>query len=239
MSGFRLAILFLSAWMGGCSTSSEVSALNPLPLDVFLSKSAPMTSVGYLIGIGDDITVRLYNHPELDEDVRIRPDGKILLSVIGEITAAGKTPEQLSRALTADYGKSFQKSETFVIVRHFNSMRAFVAGEVAHPGIVDMQDGHKTVVQAIAAVGGITDNATLKAVVLIRRQSDQPEPMITQLDLQAALGGSNFREDVVLYPNDVVYVPRSNLAEMNLAVHQLLLNNFNLTTTGGVYKTLP
>jgi polysaccharide biosynthesis/export protein len=214
-----------------------VSAFDPLPVDIFLSKSAPVMNVGYMIGVGDDITVRLYNHPELDEDVRIRPDGKMLLSVIGEISAAGKTPEQLSKELTNRYAGFFQKASTFVIVRHFNSMRAFIAGEVAHPGIVDMQDGRKTVVQAIAAVGGVTDAATLQQVILIRRLRDQPEPLITELDLQKAIDGKAFDQDVELYPSDVVYVPRSGLAEMNLAVKQLILNNLNLSTTVGGYLT--
>ena len=225
--------------LAGC-TASHVAPVNPIPLDQLMSQSRPLMSSPYTISADDDITVRLYYHPELDEDLRVRPDGKIELSLVGETQAAGKTPQQLADALSTGYAKFFTRPNTSVIVRHINNLRAFVGGEVAHPGIVDLQAGKMTVAQSIAATGGATNDASLKDVILIRRLPDRA-PMVASLDLRAAISGRDTREDPYLYANDLVYVPRSDLADINLLVRQLILNNLGLTTSAGVtwFKPLP
>lgn len=244
MQAFRtntvLAAGLAASLLGGC-TASKVTPVNPMPVDEFVSLSRPYIDSQFVVSADDDITVRLYYHPELDEDLRVRPDGKIELSLAGELEAAGKTPQQLADALSAAYAKFFVRPNTAVIVRHINNLRAFVAGEVAHPGMVDLQTGKMTVAQSIAATGGATDSATLRQVILIRRLPDHPIPMVTSLDLRAAISGRRPQEDLYLYANDLVYVPRSDLADINLLIRQLILNNLGLSTNTGMtfYKAIP
>jgi protein involved in polysaccharide export with SLBB domain len=214
------------AWLAGC-TASDPGFVTATPLDealVMTEKAEPKT---YLIAPGDDITVRFYYNPQLDEDLRVRPDGKIALSLIGEVPAAGKTAEQLSKDVTEAYSKYLVKSTAVVLVRAFANSRAFIAGEVRNPGLLDLQRGSQTLTQSIASSGGPTDAASLTDVILVRRLPNSPEPVIMELNVTRVLNGREPQLDVMLQPNDLVYVPRSGIASVNLAIRQYIFNNFN------------
>lgn len=219
--------------LSGCALESSVSAVKTTPLDEVLVIGDDFVRQGYVINNGDDLTVRFYYNPQLDEDLRVRPDGRISLALIGELQATGKLPEALSRDITTAYRTFLNRPDAVVIVRRFATARAFLAGEVQKPGQLDMQQQNQTVLQGIAAAGGITENGSLKQVVVLRRVPNWPEPMVFKLDLQAALAGTDKKQDVVLLPNDIVYVPRSDIADVNLAVRQYILNNLNFSTSAG------
>jgi polysaccharide biosynthesis/export protein PslD len=181
----------------------------------------------YEIAPGDDVTVRFYYNPQLDEDLRVRPDGNISLSLIGEIPAAGKTVEQLSKDITQAYATYLVKPTAVVLVRAFGNARAFIAGEVRNPGLLDLQRGSQTITQSIASSGGPTDAASLTDVILVRRLPNSKEPVVMELDVTHVLNGREPQLDVTLQPNDLVYVPRSGIASINLALKQYIWNNFN------------
>jgi protein involved in polysaccharide export with SLBB domain len=225
--------------LGGCSTASDVPLRTILSVPVtqgleITQKDEPKS---YMIAPGDALTVRFFYNPQLDEDVQVRPDGKISLSLIGELDASGETPGYLSREITRTYARYLVHPNAVVIMRRFADARAFIGGNVNHTGIVDMSQGRVSVLQGIAVAGGVTDVATLKDVILVRRLPDQMQPLIMDLDLVDALNGTNPEQDVMLMPNDEVYVPRSEMASTNLALHQLIWNNLNLSTYGGFTGT--
>lgn len=57
----------------------------------------PATAGEYIIGVDDVLQITFWQQPSLNERVVVKSDGKITLSVIGEITAAGLTTSQLAR----------------------------------------------------------------------------------------------------------------------------------------------
>jgi polysaccharide export outer membrane protein len=225
-----LAIGWLAIWLSGC-TATDIGTIQSTPFDQGLVLSRDLESQAYIISDNDELTVRFYFNPNLDEDVRVRPDGKISLSLVGELQAAGLSPDALSAEITQAYGKYLVKPTAVVLLRRFADARAFFAGEVNKPGIVDMNNGRQTVLQGIATVGGVTDNATLKDVVLIRRIPGRSQPIVMELNLIHALEGAETAQDVTLLPNDFIYVPRSGAASVNLAMHLYILNNLNLGTS--------
>jgi len=213
-------------WLAGC-TASDPGFVTSLPVPQVLAMTEKAEPQAYLIAPGDDITARFYFNPQLDEDLRVRPDGKISLSLIGDVPAAGKTSEELSKDITEAYSKYLVKATAVVLVRAFGNARAFVAGEVRSPGLLDMQRGSQTVTQSIASSGGPTDNASLKDVIVVRRLPSSKEPVVMELDVTHVLDGTQPQLDVMLQPNDLVYVPRSGIASINLALKQYIWNNFN------------
>lgn len=220
----------LAVWLFGC-TATDIGTIQSTPFDQGMALSRDLESETYIIADNDELTVRFYYNPNLDEDIRVRPDGKISLSLVGELQAAGMRPDALSAEITQAYGKYLVKPTAVVLVRRFADARAFFAGEVNKPGIVDMNGGRQTVLQGIATSGGVTDNATLKDVVLIRRIPNRSQPIVMELNLIHALEGSETKQDVLLLPNDFVYVPRSGAASVNLAMHLYILNNLDLGTS--------
>jgi protein involved in polysaccharide export with SLBB domain len=217
----------------GC-TALSVGADEAIPLSKFLQLSQSVHAQEYRVVPGDQLTTRCYYNPQLDEEVLVRPDGNISLSLVGEIQAAGKTAAQLSAEITKRYAEYFVKPTAVVIVRQFNGYRVFTAGELRTPGQFSLLTGGQTVLEAISTSGGVTEDGTLTSIILIRRLPNQPRPMVAELDIADAISGDDPAQNVTLMPNDFIYVPRSGMADFNAAMQQYVFRNLNLSTTVGV-----
>jgi polysaccharide export outer membrane protein len=213
----------------GC-TETSVGVSRATPLAKFLSASRAATPQAYKLVPGDQLTTRFYFNPQLDEDLQVRPDGNISLSLIGELRAIGKTAAELSSEITKAYAQYFVKPTAVVIVRQFTGYRVFTAGELRNPGQFSLITGARTVLESLAASGGVTDTGTLTHVILIRHLPTLREPMVAELDVADALSGADPSQDVALMPNDFVFVPRSGAADLNLALQQYFFRNLNLST---------
>ena len=98
----------------------------------------------------------------------------------------------------------------------------FVGGEVGKPAALKYAEG-MTALQAIQGVGGFNDQSSLENAILIRRMSDRYEGY--RLFLKQALSGEDYTQDVALKPNDVVFIPKSRVANVNMVVKQYIANN--------------
>ena len=130
----------------------------------------PLTS-DYRIGINDVIDVHVWKEPELSRIVPVRPDGKISLPLIGDAEAKGLTPLELRVAITERLKAYVAQPEVTVIVREINSQRYFVMGQVERPGAYPLS-APTTVVQALAAAGGLREWARSKEITITRRTQD-------------------------------------------------------------------
>ena len=228
-----VGLLMLTFCTSACVETS-VGVSRATPLSSFLARSRASTAAVYRLVPGDQITTRCYFNPQLDEDLIVRPDGNISLSLIGEIRATGKTAAELSNEITKAYAQYFVKPTAVVIVRQFTRHRVFTAGDLRNPGQLNLVTGARTVLESLAASGGVTDTGTLTHVILIRRLPSEKAPMVAELDLADALSGDDPSQDVPLMPNDFVYVPRSGAADFNLAMQQYFLRNLNFSTGASV-----
>lgn len=225
--------LGVSGALQGC-TALSVGVSRPTPIGRFIQVSKAYTARDYRLQAGDQLTMRAYYNPQLDEDVQVRPDGNISLSLVGDMRAAGKTAAELSSDITKAYAQYFVKPTAIIIVRQFTGYRVFTAGELRQPGQFSLLTGASTVLEAISASGGVTDNGTLTSIILIRHLPGAPAPMVAELDVSEALSGDDARQDVALMPNDFLYVPRSGMADFNEALQQYIYRNFNLSASAGI-----
>jgi protein involved in polysaccharide export with SLBB domain len=189
----------------------------------------------YRINAGDILDVKFFYNPELNETVMVRPDGRISLQLANEVTAAGLTPDDLRKALSARYGKEINKPELSVIVRSFSAQRVYVDGEVFRPGMLPLT-GPVTIRQAIAAAGGFRETARRTDVILIRQTQGKPEGF--KVNLEDFDKNLDLSKDVLLAPFDIVYVPRSNIAEVNKFVDLYIRRNIPVGAGIGVGWTL-
>lgn len=153
---------------------------------------------------GDVIEIRFFYTPDLNVVQTIRPDGKIVLQLVGEIRAEGKTPTQLTQELYTHYAKYLSQLDVAVFVQSFNSRFISVVGEVISPGSIPMPRP-LTALEAIMLAGGINaESATYKNVVIIRKRDDKW--IRIKINLENILLG---RDDTMFYlqPLDMVYVP--------------------------------
>ena len=103
-------------------------------------------------------------------------------------------------------------------MRDFAVQQVFVGGEVAQPGIVPLR-GQVTCLQAILSTGGPKTTARLNNVALLRYVGEDKAEAFA-LDLTKVIGGK--AQDTVLQPFDVVVVPKTKIAKVDLFVEQFI-----------------
>jgi polysaccharide export outer membrane protein len=162
----------------------------------------------YILGIGDELTINVWQNEELTTDVVIRPDGTITMPLVGDLKAAGETPSSLKTRIKerlTDFVK-LQGSEITVAVREANSYRFTVAGEVSRAGVFT-SSFYVTVAEAIALAGGFSRFAKRNDMSLMRR--DHKTGKIKTIPLVYDLLASGKRPDmnIVLLAGDSLFVP--------------------------------
>jgi protein involved in polysaccharide export with SLBB domain len=213
-----VAALLLTVLVAGCTARTE------LPRNSDHPHAGP-----YRIKVGDYLGVRFYKTPELNVEVPVRSDGKISLEILGDVDAAGLEPTELSRLLSERYASELTNPRVTVIVLAFGG-QIFVGGEVKNPSAVPFATG-MTVLQAIDGAGGFLDTAKPDSVVLIRHADGAYQAH--ELNLKKALSGKDLSVNVALQPSDIVHVPRSRIANMNLLVDQYIRRNLPINPSVG------
>ena len=174
----------------------------------------------YRLRPGDEIEVKFFYHPELDERLMVGPDGKISLQLIDEVLAAGLTGFQLDEILTREYAKYLENYSVSVIVREYSGLKVYVGGEVVQPGFLSLK-GNMSVLQSIYASQGFKVSAKPENVVLLRKGPDN-RPVARTINLVPVLSGEQMENDVYLMPSDIVYVPKTWVAQAGDFVDQYI-----------------
>ncbi len=185
-------------------------------------QAAESDSGGYRIQPGDQLDIAFYLNSEFNDEVAVRPDGKITLRLVGSVQAAGLTPDQLAQELDKDYSSELRDPGASVHVKSMPSREVYVEGRVAKPGAFPLEPG-MTALQAISDAGGFADDASDSSVILIRRDMCGA-PHGTKLNLDAAVNKDGSDEDVALLPRDMIVVPRSGIGNVDLFVQQYIRN---------------
>lgn len=218
-----VALYFLT--LAGCaSVVSHPVTVDTLPASESRVDKQDYLEKNYLIAPGNLLGIKFFHTPDLNEEVAVRPDGKISLQLIHDIMAAGLTPEQLTAKLKKAYRRQLRNPEIAVIVRSLAN-QVYVDGEVGNPGMLTLE-GPTTVMQAIASAGGITDRSKMKEVIVIRRRPEKT--IVITANLDAVIRGKDTRQDISLLPSDIVYVPLTPIANVNVWVDQYIRKNIPL-----------
>ncbi len=221
--GMKLNVVALALLAAGCTSKSHIVHAPPAEADIRASAQAGVPPAPYRLQIGDKLSVRFYRNPELDQEVVVRPDGKISLPYVDDVQAAGRTPPELDADLTKKYTGELATPNLTVVVVEYGVGQIFVGGEVKQEGLVNLGGG-MTLYQAVVASGGFADSARRSAVVLVRR-NENGERVAREVDVLPIANGSDPGVDVPLQPFDMVLVPRSGVTNVNLWVQQYIRDN--------------
>ena len=174
------------------------------------TKSVPPGDEQYVIKPGDQLSVKFFFNPELnEEDLIVRPDGRISLQLIHEIEAANLTAPQLTSLLSERYKGQLKNPEIAVIVRTVKeNPHVYLDGQVNSPGVIEIV-GSLNVLQAIALANGFKSDSAKKDEVIVTRRGGSGHPFVIKLDITAALNGKDLSQNILLLPDDFVHVPRS------------------------------
>jgi len=186
----------------------------------------------YRLSAGDLIELKFMLNPELNETVRIRPDGRISMPMVGEMLVGRSTIAELSTRLAAAYQDILRTPTVIIQVKEFADRRVFVGGEVNSPGMQPLI-GTQTALGAVMEAGGFKESAARGELVVIRK-GDEDKPRLIRLSMKMPSDtegpeAASFR----LQPLDVVLVAESGIARTGRAIDQYVRKLLPFTLTGG------
>jgi polysaccharide export outer membrane protein len=165
----------------------------------------PARSDGYRIGPKDLLQVQVFEVPELNVERRVTENGMINLPLIGDVAAAGLTPDELAQRLKVLLeSKYVQRASTNVEIREFRSRPISVIGAVKQPGSLAFS-GRWTLLEAITAAGGLAENHGNQIFVL--RRADNGLSDQVAVDVNDLLVRADPRANIPIYANDLINVP--------------------------------
>lgn len=161
----------------------------------------------YVLYPGDEIEIATPTAPELTRTQRIGPDGRVSLPLVGQLLAADRTIAELEADCADAYASQLRRPLVEVTLKTAGPMKVWVDGEVRNPNVYDMP-GDIDVYQAVIMAGGALPSGRLGEVGLMRRGRGGTR-MLRSVDLRP-----NRHEIVALRRGDIIYVPRTRLAEI-------------------------
>jgi polysaccharide biosynthesis/export protein len=198
-------------------TPSSAPGTVPSPASAMPSQTAEKSSLivtkEYIIGPEDVLEITVWRNQDLSKIVAVRPDGRISMPLIGDVTAVGRTPSQLTEEIASRL-KEFKESPSIaIVVKEVNSYAVFILGEVQKPGKYPLKS-KTTLLQGITIAGGFTPTAARNKMVLFRflDNGTGDERMKASYDDIVLRDGS--RQNVELKPGDTVVVPAETMVLM-------------------------
>lgn len=192
--------------------------------------TTPTTSV-YRLESGDGIEIRFFYNPELNEQVQIRPDGRISMPLVGEINVAGMTIGDLTSRLEESYKSILKQVALTVQVRTFANRKVYVGGDVARPGMLALV-GRQTVLGAILESGGLRSTAKKGEVLLVRRGQDG-KPVTYRVSLRETGRAPSEAAGFELQPFDVVLASEAAITKADRFIDQYIRQMIPGLLTGG------
>ncbi len=235
-----LAVVLMAGGLSACG-HIDAEPITPAP-----RPSANFSNIGYAdwsedepsyrFYPGDEVEVTVPSAPELSKTATVQPDGRITLPLAQPVMAADRTIDELQGSISQAYAGTLLRPQVQVSVKSTQPLKVFVGGEVKNPGVFDMA-GDSDALRAVIQAGGFTNGAKRNQVVIIRRGPDG-RAMMRTANLLRGLTSPGGADLVPLRRFDVVYVPRSGVAETGLFMQQyfrdLLPITFSYAINGNV-----
>ncbi len=189
---------------------------------IFLAGSPVALSGDYLIGEGDTLAISVWGEKDLSQSVKVRPDGRITLPALGEISVTGMTPKALQAELTTRMRGIVKNPVVTVIVAEVTNNKVYVFGGGVNSGVYSLTQ-RTTLLQLLCQLGqqqqgqqqqqnegpqkttsatasGV-QNADLRNAYIIRNAKK------IRQDFYDLFVNAKMSDDVLIEPNDAIYIP--------------------------------
>jgi len=166
----------------------------------------PLERETYVIGVRDQLRIRVWKNPELGVDGIVRMDGRIAVPLLDGVQAEGLQPMELKEVVTRELAEYIAAPDVTVIVARMDSQFVSMLGDGVRrnmrvPLTIDLR-----VLEAIAMAGGFTAFADKDNIRIVRRQEDGGE-VEYRFDYDAYIKGRAPGTNIVLHNGDTVIVP--------------------------------
>ena len=191
----------------------------------------------YYIAPNDKLDVFVWQNPDLSRTIDVRPDGKLSYPLVGTLDAAGLTLDQLQNIIKEKLSEFIRFPQVVVSLKESAGNKIVVLGQVNYPGIFTFKGNAISVIEVIAMAGDFTTDGRRESVMIIS-DNFTAHPKVRRLNVLTAIREGASNADLFVKPDDVVYVPRSTIADFNKFLTEIqptinvLSTLMNLGTTG-------
>ncbi len=249
-----LALLSVPA-LSGCHSAPSKRAFQYMNQEGFGRLYTGNAEEEDYVTIGDGVSIYDVNHPEIDLNRTVGPDGTILMPEIGRLHIAGYTRSDLESVLAQRYAAYYMDPPSIVVDITTRTKVFWVLGEVAQEGEV-VFEGNQTVFDAVIKARPERDTANLGRVMLVRADPNDPLRLPVNInDIRRGDSTTNY----TIQENDIIWVPPTLFAEFGYFLRAALYpvtavfqaiggalfatqngrngggNNQNLLTFGGIF----
>jgi polysaccharide export outer membrane protein len=153
----------------------------------------------YRIGAEDVLEIRVWRENELSGQVRVRPDGKITLPLVGDVQATGLTPSELQKKAVDAFSQILNSPQVIVSVVSVQSKKYYVSGQVEKSGPFPLVTP-TTILQAMS-LAGFREWAKKGRIVVMRGNER------LKFDYNQVIKGKRLEQNLQLEDGDHIYVP--------------------------------
>jgi len=165
-----------------------------------------VSATEYRVGIPDGIAISAPRILEIEgEDTTIRPDGKINLRLLGDVKIVGMTAREIAAKLEVLLSRYYVDPKVTVRITGYNSQKFYVYGKAAGTGSRPYT-GRDTLLDVVLPSTMSLQAWTSKVRVIRPSHGDTPVREI-QVDIDKMLATGDWSRNILLEPNDIVYVP--------------------------------
>jgi len=200
----------------------------------------------YYIAPNDKLEIFVWQNADLSRAVSVRPDGKLSYPLVGTIEAAGLTLDQLQNLILEKLSVYIRFPQVVVSLVESAGNKVVVLGQVNYPGIFTFKGNAISLIEVIAMAGDFTTDGRRESVMVISDNFSE-NPKVRKIDLLTAIRKGVATTDIFIKPDDVVYVPRSTIADVSKFFNDIqpIINGLStivnlggtFTTTAGQLKT--
>jgi len=199
----NLLFLLFFAGLSGCASGPP-----NLPASEADAGKHSVLVESYKMDVADQVQVSVWKNPELSVSAPVRPDGMIAVPLVGDVMAAGRTPEELAQEITERLSDYIKSPNVTVILTglqgHAYLSRIRVTGAVSENISITYHQG-MTVLDAILDAGSVTLYADSNNTKLHRRTDEGAKTY--DIRLKDILENGDMTSNVLLMPGDVLTVP--------------------------------
>lgn len=201
-------MVFAMAVLSGCAGQSVSSSDQ---IQRALAAGTDSVVANYVLGPTDVVTVSVWRNQDLSLSVPVRPDGKISVPLVGDVVAAGRTPEQLADSITASLSSYIREPQVSVVVTSMGSHeftdRVRVTGAVRQPISSPHRQG-MTVLDIFLTAGGANEFANLGEARLHRKIDGKVVTIPVRMD--EILTEGDIETNYSVRPGDILTIPERN-----------------------------
>ena len=201
---FITCVLSLPAAAQGALNNPQPQRAPAVTVTSTTGQTAAVTAPeDFVIGPEDVLQITVWREPDLGTKAVVRPDGKIGVTLLGDIQASGLTTTQLKDAVAAKLARFIEQPEVSVVIIEIHSQMVHLIGAVGRPGAYTL-GGPLTIVELLARAGGIAEYTKGENIAIVRSVGKDTQRI--PFNYKAYIEGKDLQRNIPLKNGDVVVV---------------------------------